>query len=262
MEEKERLRKSSIGVFDSGVGGVSVLRCMVRLLPGEDFYYFGDSVNAPYGTRPEEEIRALTLQHVDRMVQMGVKAVVIACNTATSAAIRTLRETYPDIPMIGIEPALKPAVLTGPHPRVVVMATPGTVAGKKFHLLLGQYREEAQIVPLACPGLMEFVENGILSGEALDTYLKDLLLPVMTEPVDALVLGCTHYPFVRNSITGIVGDTVRILDGSEGTAHQLKRRLREEGLLRDRQEGGSVTFEMSLPEKADLARRLLSCEEM
>lgn len=255
--EKENRRRAQIGVFDSGVGGVSVLRCMVSLLPGEDFYYFGDSANAPYGTRPEEEIRALTLQHVDRMVKKGVKAVVIACNTATSAAIGALRGKYPSLPLIGIEPAIKPAVLTGNNPRVVVMATPGTVAGEKFHHLLEQYGKQARVTALACPGLMEYVERGVLEGKELEQYVRDLLSPVMTEPIDALVLGCTHYPFLKGCISHVAGEQVRIIDGSEGTAQQLKRRLAQEGLLCGRTSGGQVTFEMSLPGKEALARELL-----
>ena len=261
--EQEKRRTAPVGVFDSGVGGVSVLRALVRLLPGEDFYFFGDSANAPYGTRPVEEIRRLTLSHVDRMItEKKVKAVVVACNTATSAAISLLRQTFTAVPVIGIEPALKPAALTGHHPKVVVMATPQTVAGEKFHHLLGQYEAEANVVPLGCPGLMEYVEQGIFEGEDLERCLKELLLPVMQEPIDAVVLGCTHYPFVRGAITRVLGPSVRIFDGSEGTAHQLQRRLEQEGLLNGRTAGGRVVFEMSLPEKEALARRLLEQEPM
>ncbi len=257
-EVKAKKACSPVGVFDSGVGGISVLRSLVDLMPGEDFYFFGDSANAPYGTRPEEEIRRLTLAHAQRMVQNGVKALVIACNTATSAAIAALRERYPDMPVIGIEPALKPAVLSAMHPRVIVMATPGTVSGEKFRKLLSTYRSQGDILPLACPGLMEYVEQGILEGPELDGYLEKLLSPLLEIKTDAIVLGCTHYPFVRESIRKIAGDDVRILDGSEGTAHQLQRRIEEEGLSNPRRSGGRVIIEMSLPEKEGLARALLT----
>ena len=148
-----------IAFFDSGVGGISVLRHAVKLLPNEDFLFFGDSANAPYGTRPKQEILELTLSHAARFHARGIKALVIACNTATSAAISELRRIYTDIPVIGIEPALKPAALMSPHPTVLVMATPGTVNGNKFHDLLGHYSGKADVIPLGCPGLMEFVKR-------------------------------------------------------------------------------------------------------
>ena len=258
MKEQDR-RELPVGVFDSGVGGVSVLREMVRLMPGEDFYFFGDSANAPYGTKSREQIRDLTLMHSERMRRRGIKALVIACNTATSAAIRDLREAYPDMPVIGIEPALKPAAMTGSHPKVLVMATPQTVAGEKFRHLVEGFADKAAIEALPCPGLMEFVERGELSGSRLETYLKDLLGPYLSgsRKPDSIVLGCTHYPFVRGMITGLMGDDIPVFDGSEGTARETRRRLEEASLLRSRSEGGEVIFEMSLPGKEKLARRLL-----
>lgn len=246
-----------IGVFDSGVGGISVLKEAVRILPEEDFYFVGDCANAPYGTRPLEQIRALTLQNVARMREHGIKAIVIACNTATSAAITQLREIYTDIPVIGIEPALKPAVHLGENPTVVVMATPGTVAGDKFQLLKERFEAEAHVIPLGCPGLMEFVEQGILEGAALETYLHDLLDDILKEPVDGIVLGCTHYPFVRKAIQKVAGDRVHVLDGSEGTARELKRRLGQMQLLTDKTAPGQVVFDMTLPGREPLCRKLL-----
>ncbi len=251
-------RDLPIAFFDSGVGGISVLKEAVALMPAEQYLYFGDSANAPYGTRKIEEIRALTLEHAAHLYAQGIKALVIACNTATSAAIRPLREIYTDIPVIGIEPALKPAALMAQHPSVIVMATPLTVAGDKFRDLLGKYSDRADVIPLACPGLMEYVEQGCLDTPQVRQYLQDLLTPALTEHhPDAIVLGCTHYPFVRPLIRQIAGPSVRIFDGGAGTARELQRRLRESGFLSAHTTPGSVQIKDSLPEKTALCRMLL-----
>ena len=155
-------KTNPIAVFDSGMGGISVLKEMTRLMPEEDFIYFGDSVNAPYGTKSLEEIRRLTIGHIRYFIEeKSAKAIAVACNTATSAAVRILREMYPDVPLVGVEPAIKPAVNACPNARILVMATPRTLAEEKFHNLEHIYEEQASIYPLPCPGLMEFVERGI-----------------------------------------------------------------------------------------------------
>ena len=255
-----KLAESPVGVFDSGVGGISVLREMVKLLPGEDFIFYGDSENAPYGTKPVAQIRQLTLEACLKLRSQGVKALVIACNTATSAAIAMLRETFCDIPVVGIEPALKPAVHIKEKPRVLVMATPGTVAGDKYRHLEQQYAQDAQVISLGCPGLMEYVERGELDSPSLDAYLEELLAPYRGK-VDDVVLGCTHYPFVKRAVSRVIGASVPILDGSEGTARELKRRLDKEGLLRERKSGGKVVFEGGVTEKQELCLRLLRGED-
>ncbi len=249
-----------IAVFDSGVGGISVLRELVRVMPGEDFYFRGDSVHAPYGTRPAEEILQLTKENIARMAGSGFKGIVIACNTATSAAITPLRQIYTDIPVVGIEPAIKPAVERCPGGKILVMATPMTVGGEKFLRLVHRFEDEGIIIPLACPGLMEFVEAGTLSGPKLEAYLEELLCPYREEGIDAVVLGCTHYPFVRRQVASVMGEGVLIVDGSEGTAREMRRRLLGAGLLRDRAQGGTVRFEDSLPEKETLCRFLLEAQ--
>ena len=236
-------RNLPIAFFDSGVGGISVLREALALMPRENYVYFGDSANAPYGTKTVEEIRALTLGHAERFYRQGIKALVIACNTATSAAIQALRSIYTDIPVIGIEPALKPAALMAEHPTVIVMATPLTVSAAKFHELLGHYSDKADVIPLGCPGLMEFVEMGCLDTPQVENYLKELLGPYLSRySADAIVLGCTHYPFVKPLIRKIAGDQVRIFDGGAGTARELMRRLTQEDLLTDRSSQGTVAF--------------------
>lgn len=254
-------RTLPIAFFDSGVGGISVLREAVKLLPNENYLFFGDSANAPYGTRSKEEIRNLTLGHAQRFYQRGIKALVIACNTATSAAINDLRKIYTDIPVIGIEPALKPAALMDAHPTVVVMATPLTVRERKFHDLLGHYASRADVISLGCPGLMEYVERGETDGAEVTACLAGLLSPVLNEKhVDAIVLGCTHYPFVEPVIRRLAGEDVRIFDGGAGTARELARRLKEENLLNDSDAPGSISFENSLPEKISLCRKLLEAD--
>lgn len=231
-----------IAVFDSGLGGVSVLKEMIKIMPHEDFYYFGDSSNAPYGTKPLEEVRRLTIAHTEDFIKMGAKGVVIACNTATSAAVRKLREMYPNLPLVGIEPAVKPAVEKYPHGRILVMATPITIREEKLHHLIEKFGGEAEVIPLACPGLMDFVEAGNIDSPEVYGFLRDILEPYKGV-LDGVVLGCTHYPFVKKTIVRILGEDVDIFDGGEGTAKEIKRRMEVAGVLRkDAQKSGRITF--------------------
>lgn len=249
--------------FDSGVGGISILRRSVRLLPCEDYLYFGDSLHAPYGVRSLGEVRELCLNALEPLIARGVKALVVACNTATSAAIGALRERHPDLIVIGTEPAIKPAVERHEGGRILVMATPMTLKEEKFLALQAQYQPRAEIIPLPCPGLMEFVEQGVTSGGAVEGYLLDKLEPYRNVPVSAIVLGCTHYPFLTGAIRRIVGRHVEIIDGADGVAQQLRSRLAAENLLSARTEPGRVAFENSLdqPEILELCRTLLSAPE-
>ena len=249
-----------IGVFDSGVGGISVLRELVALMPNENYIFFGDSANAPYGTKTLEQVVELVRREAEYLYDKGVKALVVACNTATSAGIQILREHYRDIPVIGIEPALKPAVLFREHPTVLVMATPMTLREKKFHGLMQRFETEADIVPLPCPGLMGFVERGELKSEALEEYLRNLFAPY--EKVDAVVLGCTHYPFVKNMIQKVLGEQAVLFDGGEGTARETRRQLENRGLINPSEERGKVVFENSAKEEAllKLCKDLLNYE--
>jgi len=231
-----------IGVLDSGVGGISVLRELVALMPGEDFLYYGDSANAPYGTKEAQQVIDLTVKNTEFLLERGAKAIVVACNTATSVAIKILRSTYPDIPVIGIEPALKPAVLAKEDSRVLVMATPMTLEQEKFSNLMHFYEADAEIVKVPCPGLVELIEDGILEGAPLDAYLKERFEPFIKEPVDAVVLGCTHYPLVKGQVAKVLPNGAKIFDGGEGTARETRRRVEEKGLLSGRENGGKVTF--------------------
>jgi len=234
--------REPIGVFDSGVGGISVLRELVKIMPNEDYIYLGDSLHAPYGTKSLEEVRELTIYNVEKLMKRGAKSIVVACNTATSAAVALLRDRYPDLPLVGIEPAIKPAVTEYAGGRIVVMATPMTLQQEKFQKLMGQYKMKARIICLPCPGLMEFIERGDLDGDDLRKYLTELLWGIVKERVDAIVLGCTHYPFVRGMIVQVVGDKVAIFDGGSGTAREMKRRLLAAGKLSDAGGKGEVEF--------------------
>ena len=235
-------RKMSVAVFDSGLGGVTVLKELVRLLPNENFIYYGDTANAPYGTKSAEKVRELTFSVYERLNHEGIKAFVIACNTATSVAVSNLREKYPNDIIIGVEPALKPAVLSKECPTVAVLATPLTLKEEKFASLMGRFSDSARIIPFACPGLVEFIERGEISGENFEQFLEKLLAPLKEERIDAVVLGCTHYPFVKDSISRILGNNVMIFDGSVGTARETRRRLENAVLLREDNEKGSIVF--------------------
>ena len=220
-----------IAVFDSGVGGISVLRHLVDTMPGERYLYFGDSANAPYGSRTTQEVQALTLTAIENlMAQYPIKAVVVACNTATAAAIRLLRHTYPKLIIIGIEPALKVAADHFPGGRIGVMATDVTLREEKFDSLLHRFDEECTITKIPAPGLVPLIEAGKVEGPEVEALLREILYPYIGK-LDALVLGCTHYPFVARSISKVLGPEVVLLDGGNGTARETKRRLAQADLL-------------------------------
>lgn len=256
-------KEQPIGVFDSGVGGISVLRELIRIMPEENYLYFGDSLHAPYGTKKLEEVRELTIANVELLLEKGAKSIVVACNTATSAAVAVLRKKYPKLPLVGIEPAIKPAAVQKPGARIIVMATPMTLRQEKFQKLMGRYEKQIQIVPLPCPGLMEFVERGDLEGEDLRKYLTELFWSVDQEPIDGIVLGCTHYPFAKKMIQQVVGGQVTIYDGGPGTAREMKRRLTEAGLLCEEGQQGGVQFMNSRDtvEEIALCEKLLAMKE-
>ncbi|MGM9679918.1 MAG: glutamate racemase [Eubacteriales bacterium] len=251
-------KSASIGVFDSGMGGISTLRELIARLPGENFLFYGDDKNAPYGIKTVDQVRTLAEDCVEHLMAWGpLKAVVIACNTATGAAAGYLREKYPDLIIIGAEPALKPAVRYKEHSRVLVMATPLTLQTVKFKELERRVGRDSTVLELPCPGLMEFVERGIVDGEELLTLLHTLLDPYVGK-VDSVVLGCTHYPFLQKAISGILGQGVPLFDGNEGIAAETARRLAEKGLLSDNPIG-SVHYDTSSknPGTREIAMKLL-----
>lgn len=225
-------KKLAIGIFDSGLGGISVLAEIIKKMPNEKYIYYGDSENAPYGVKTPEEVSRLSRNICDFFTQQGVKAIVVACNTATSAAIKELRKTY-NIPIIGMEPALKPAVEMNKEGKIVVMATEMTLKEKKFSNLMEKYGQESDIVKLPCPRLVELVEKGIVEGIQAQEAIKNCFEGIDINEISSIVLGCTHYIFLKDSIREIVGDRVHIIDGNDGTARHLKNILESKGLLDD-----------------------------
>ncbi len=236
----EDISELPIAVLDSGVGGISVLRELVKIMPNENYLYFGDSANAPYGSRTKADVLDITRRNVEALCGHGIKALVIACNTATSAAAAVLRAEHPELPIIGIEPAIKPAAFLFPHPRVLVMATPLTLKEEKFRALVARFADREDIIPLPCPGLVELIESGRLDGEEIDRYLMELFAPYRGEKIDAVVLGCTHYPHIRAAIARHVPLRAMIIDGGEGTARETLRRLTVAGTLSNGTRPGEV----------------------
>ena len=247
-----------IAVFDSGVGGISVLRHLVKQMPGERYLYFGDSANAPYGSRTTEEVRQLTFAAAEKLMgEYPIKALVLACNTATAAAVQQLRSAYPEMIVIGIEPALKLAADHFPRGRIGVMATEVTLREEKFDMLMHRFDENCTITQIPAPGLVQLVEAGKAEEGETEDLLKTILGPYVGK-LDALVLGCTHYPFAAKAISRVLGEKVRLLDGGDGTARETRRRLEQAGLLENGQ--GDVTTINSSADAAmcDLSRELLN----
>lgn len=233
-------RNDYIGVFDSGVGGFSVLRHLREQLPRERFVYFGDCANAPYGNRTTEQVRALTLAAAEQLMdRYPLKALVVACNTATAAAIGALRKKYPDLIVVGIEPALKLAADKFPGGRIGVMATQVTLREEKFDTLMHRFDAGCTVTKIPAPGLVELIEAGKAEEAETEALLRRLLLPYVGK-LDALVLGCTHYPFAAETIRRVLGREVALLDGGEGTARETRRRLQNAALLRTDGEGERI----------------------
>ena len=232
-------KTAPIGVFDSGVGGISVLRELVRQMPGENYIFYGDSANAPYGTRPLEEIRELSMVVAEYLISRGVKALVVACNTATSACVRILRNKYPDMPIVGLEPAVKPATLSHPGGNIAILATEMTVKQPKFNALMDRYKDQAHLIPVPASELVECVERGELDSPRLEATIQMILNRSLDTAPDAIVLGCTHFPFVRKAIEKVAHQS-DVFDGSEGAAHYCKTLLEEKDLCNPAKTDGDV----------------------
>ena len=218
------------GVFDSGIGGISILRALKNRMPYEDFVYYGDTANAPYGDKDKEEIERLSLAITRHFVENGVKAVVIACNTATSAAAETIRALYPGIPVIGEEPAIKPAYEAIGRGRILVMATDATLRLEKFKKLYDTFAGKTELEICNCSGLAELIEKGDLKSPVIKNKVEELYKPYAGK-TDGIVLGCTHYPLISDVIREVAGD-IPLFDGSLGTARELERKLKETGQLK------------------------------
>jgi glutamate racemase len=234
-------KQKPVGVFDSGVGGLSVLRCMREELPNEDFLYVADSGFAPYGDKPVEFIEKRAFAITQFLISQHAKAIVVACNTATAVAIGKLRAAF-DIPIIGMEPGVKPAIAATQCKIVGIMATTETLKSEKFRLLVDRFCNDCTIVTQACPGLVEQVERFDLESkktyELLERYVGELL----EKGADIIVLGCTHYPFLAGIIQEIAGNGIKVIDTGVAVAREVHRRLETAGILADRSKAGVETF--------------------
>lgn len=245
----------TIGVFDSGVGGLSVLRHIRQVLPNERLIYVADSGHVPYGDKPSSHIerRSLALTHF--LIEQGADAIVIACNTATAAAAATLRSQF-SIPIVGMEPAVKPAVAATRSGVVGVLATTGTLESARFAALLERYAGKVEIVTQGCPGLVEQVERGDLAGYETRALVERYTAPLLARGADTLILGCTHYPFLAQLITEVAGPDIVLVDTGEAVARQLQRRMQSE--LPARASGAFTASQFFTSGDETLASRIIS----
>lgn len=239
--------QNPIGVFDSGVGGLSVLKHIHALLPRESLIYVADSANAPYGNKTPEEITERCMALTDFLMAHGAKAIVVACNTATAAAIDVMRREY-DLPIIGMEPAVKPAAAASRNGIIGVLATVGTLKSAQFAALLEAYGRNVKVVTQGCVGLVECIERGELDGSETRALLEKYLKPLLDEGADTIVLGCTHYPFVKPLIQELVGNDVTLVDTGAAVAKRLQSLLAERDLLNAGEEKGKVEFWTNSPQ--------------
>ncbi len=240
-----------IGFFDSGVGGISVLKTACLLLPQENYIYYGDNLNAPYGNKTEDEIKRLTFDACSFLYSKGVKSIVMACNTATSAAVIMMREAY-NIPVISMEPAVKPALEGRNAGKVLVLATPATVSQARYLGLIERLGAHGEVLSVGCGGLVELIEEGRTDEESIHSYLAERLAFLDGQPIGAVVLGCTHYSFVEAHIKSYIDKFTQtdcpVFDGRHGTARQLERVLRTSGTLCENQQQGQIQYYSSKPD--------------
>ncbi|MEO4006740.1 glutamate racemase [Flavobacterium sp. CAU 1735] len=245
--------KNPIGLFDSGVGGISIWKEVHQLLPHENTIYLADSKNAPYGQKTKEDIIRLSCKNVDYLIERGCKMVIVACNTATTNAIKELRASY-DIPFIGIEPAIKPAANQTQTETIGILATKGTLNSELFHKTIANY-QHLNIIEQVGYNLVQLIENGDLESEEIKELLKTYLDPMVAANMDYLVLGCTHYPFLIPQIKEIIPDHIKIIDSGEAVAKQTKNILEQNGLLNTSHEETQHLFYTN--SKADVLKKLL-----
>jgi len=234
-------QNNPIGVIDSGVGGISVLKCIRACLPHENLIYVADSKFAPYGEKANEEITCRVLTAFDFLNKQEVKSVVVACNTATAASIQIVRDKF-NYPIIGMEPAVKPASLMSKNKVVGVLATSGTLLSAKFSALLEHHGNDIHFITQPCFGLVELVEKGDLGSSALNALLKKYIDPLLKEDIDTLVLGCTHYSFIKPAIQKLMPDHIKIVETGDAVANYLNNVLIEKHLLNENTVLGTTDF--------------------
>jgi glutamate racemase len=255
---------SCIGVFDSGVGGLSVWREIARQLPHEDILYLADQAHVPYGFRSLQEVRGFSEGVTCFLLEQGAKIIVVACNAASAAALHHLRETFPDTPIVGMEPALKPAVERTKTGVVGVLATQATFQGELFASLMERYSRDVRVVTQVGVGLVEAVEAGAWDLCETESLLRECLTPLVAAGADQLVLGCTHYPFLRPAIERILEDSMAVIDPAPAVARQTARVLAQLGIEANHQRAGAHTFCTSGDEVhfAAMIERMLSPSEL
>ena len=258
-------RDSAIGIFDSGVGGLGTLKTIRQVLPHENIIYYGDDKNAPYGTKDVAQIRKLSENCVRFLLEKGAKAIVVACNTASSAAVEYLRKTF-SLPIVAMEPAVRPAKAQAGGKKVLVMATQATLSLARYQSRIEELHMQAQVVSLPCPSLVMLVERGVTKGPEATAEVEKLLLPYRAEEVGVVVLGCTHYVHIRETIEQVakrIWPEVTVMDGNLGTANWLKHVLEERGLLNPQKEEGSIAFYTSYEQGGmmDVFSRLMAEEQ-
>lgn len=223
-------QKAPIGVFDSGVGGLSVAKEIRQLLPLEDIIYYADSAYCPYGDKDPQIIRRRERTIVEFLLAQGAKLIVVACNTASSTGLEELRRIFPNVPIVGMEPGVKPAVAATKNNKIGVLATRVTVGGDRYATLVKRYAENTQVITQPCPGLVELIEAGKLAEPETEGKLQGFLQPVLEQGADTIVLGCTHYPFLRPLIEKLAGSKVSVIDTGLAVAKQVSRVLKEKNL--------------------------------
>lgn len=252
LERSDKMNKCPIGIFDSGIGGISILNAVRKILPNEDYIYYGDSLNNPYGNKSKEELMELVCHIVEDFIEKKCKLIVVACNTATTVLIKDLRCKYPDIIFVGTEPAIKVAYDYHRDEKVLVMATPGTIKSEKLSNLSDKYYQKNRYF-LQCDKLANLIEN---RSNDIDLYLDQLLEAFKDKHIDVVVLGCTHYPFIKDKIAKILDEAI-FIDGGVGIANRVNSILTEKKWLNDSPVKGKVTLNNSLENKLDFMMELL-----
>jgi glutamate racemase len=240
--KKEINSSSPIGIFDSGVGGLSILKAIQNQLPNESILYLADQYHVPYGERSLEEIRKFSTGIVQFFLDQGTKIIVVACNTASAAALHFLRSTFSDIPFVGMEPAVKPAAENTQTRRVGVLATPATFQGALYASVVERFAQDVILYQDTCPGLVQQIEEGNFDTPETREILEKALLPMVGEEVDSIVLGCTHYPLVIPMIKRIVGEKIQVFDPAPAVARQVERLLTRNNLLVNHETISSLTY--------------------
>ncbi|MBN1902667.1 glutamate racemase [Candidatus Sumerlaeota bacterium] len=254
-------KNSPIGIFDSGLGGLSVLVEILKVLPRERFVYYADSGFAPYGHKSREEIKERCYSITEILLKRGVKALVVACNTATSSAVEDMRRGF-SIPIVGMEPALKPAYEANLPGKILVLGTPFTINEPKYQNLLKRFISNKEIVSLPCPGLVELIEKGDINSPELKSRLKELFRGLAPEEFSCVVLGCTHFIYLKSILREIIGAPVQFFDGNFGTARQLKRVLKQYGSIRDVNEPGNPEDQIVIDTSANPGQVIPLCHKL